>query len=99
MVAVSDERTVERIAELYDPGRTVAAIARRLNEEYVPTPRGGHLHSHGLKRVLSWVRAMNNTQDAGVKVSGGRAFQTCKLDAMSNLLRDVVESDLPVFFE
>lgn len=51
------EETVARISELYERGLTVAAIARRLNEENVQTPRGGRWHSPGVKRVLSWVRA------------------------------------------
>jgi DNA invertase Pin-like site-specific DNA recombinase len=51
------EETVEKIGELYRSGLSVAAIARRLNEENVPTPRGGRWHSPGVKRALSWVRA------------------------------------------
>jgi DNA invertase Pin-like site-specific DNA recombinase len=48
---------VERIGELHAAGCSVAAIARKLNEENVPTPRGGRWHSPGVKRALSWVRA------------------------------------------
>ena len=48
---------MQRIRELYDRGLTVAAIANKLNEENVPTPRGGRWHSPGVKRALSWVRA------------------------------------------
>jgi hypothetical protein len=47
----------ERIGALYEAGLSVAAIARRLNDENVPTPRGGRWHSPGVKRALSWVRA------------------------------------------
>jgi DNA invertase Pin-like site-specific DNA recombinase len=50
------EETIERIAALYQAGLTVAAIARRLNEEGVPTPRGGSWFSPGVKRALSCVR-------------------------------------------
>jgi DNA invertase Pin-like site-specific DNA recombinase len=46
--------TVERIEELSRSGLTVAAIARRLNEEGVPTPRNGRWHSPGVRRVLAW---------------------------------------------
>ena len=52
-----NEETIERIQELFEAGFSVAAIARRLNEENVPTPRGGRWHSPGATRVLSWVRA------------------------------------------
>ena len=48
--------TVERIGELYQSGLSVAAIARKLNEDGIPTPRGGRWHSPGVKRTLSWVR-------------------------------------------
>jgi hypothetical protein len=51
------EETVEIIGELYQSGLSVAAIARKLNEDGVPTPRGGRWHSPGVKRALSWVRA------------------------------------------
>ncbi len=51
------EETIERIQELYEAGLSVAAIARKLNEECVPTPRGGRWHSPGVKRALSWVRS------------------------------------------
>jgi recombinase len=49
--------TVERVQELYERGLSAAAIARRLNEEGVETPRGGRLHHAGVMRALSWVRA------------------------------------------
>ncbi len=51
------EQVVERIRNLHATGLTVAAIARKLNDENVPTPRGGRWHSPGVKRALSWVRA------------------------------------------
>ena len=51
------EQVVERIGELHGTGLSVAAIARKLNDENVPTPRGGRWHSPGVKRALSWVRA------------------------------------------
>ena len=51
------EETIERIQELYEAGLSVAAIARRLDDENVPTPRGGRWHSPGVKRALSWVRS------------------------------------------
>jgi hypothetical protein len=38
-------------------GLSVAAIARRLNEDGVSTPRGGRWHSPGVKRALGWVRS------------------------------------------
>jgi DNA invertase Pin-like site-specific DNA recombinase len=47
--------TVERIGDLYERGLSVAAIARQLNAENVPTPRGGRWHSPKIKRALSWV--------------------------------------------
>jgi hypothetical protein len=47
---------VDRIGELYEAGLSVAAIARKLNSENVPTPRGGRWHSPGVKRALSWDR-------------------------------------------
>jgi DNA invertase Pin-like site-specific DNA recombinase len=45
---------VERIRELCDSGMSVAAIARQLNVENVPTPRGGKWHSPGVSRALKW---------------------------------------------
>jgi DNA invertase Pin-like site-specific DNA recombinase len=51
------QETIDRISEMYEAGLSVAAIARRLNEENVPTPRGGSWHSPGVKRALSWVRS------------------------------------------
>ena len=47
----------ERLRRLHPSGLTVAAIARKLNDENVPTPRGVRWHSPGVKRALSWVRA------------------------------------------
>ena len=49
--------TVERMRELYERGLSAAAIARRLNEEGIETPRGGRWHHGGVVRALSWVRA------------------------------------------
>jgi len=49
--------TVERIEKLYGSGLSMAAIARKLNEEGVETPRGGRWHHAGVVRALSWVRA------------------------------------------
>jgi DNA invertase Pin-like site-specific DNA recombinase len=51
------EATVARISDLYRAGLSVAAIARRLNEDGVSTPRGGRWHSPGVKRALGWVRS------------------------------------------
>ena len=51
------EQVVERVGKLHEAGLSVAAIARQLNEDNVPTPRGGRWHSPGVKRALSWVRA------------------------------------------
>ena len=48
---------VARIREPASDGESVAGIARRLNEERVPTPRGGRWHSPGVSRVLSWSEA------------------------------------------
>jgi DNA invertase Pin-like site-specific DNA recombinase len=50
------EETIGRIHDLYQSGLSVAAIARRLNEDGAPTPRGGSWFSPGVKRALSWVR-------------------------------------------
>ena len=49
--------TVARIEELHERGLSMAAIARKLNEESVPTPRGGRWHPPGVARALSWVRS------------------------------------------
>ncbi|CAN5199998.1 recombinase family protein [soil metagenome] len=51
------EKTIARISELYAAGLSVAAIARRLNEGGVSTPRGGRWHPPGVARALSWVRS------------------------------------------
>jgi DNA invertase Pin-like site-specific DNA recombinase len=48
---------VERIRSLHRSGYRVAEIARILNEERIPTPRGGRWHSPGVCRVLSWSEA------------------------------------------
>lgn len=48
------DEAVARVEQLRDQGLTVAAIARQLNDEGVPTPRGGRWHSPGVRRVLSW---------------------------------------------
>ena len=50
------EQVVERIGNLHATGLSIAAIARKLNDENVPTPRGGRWHSPGVTRALSWVR-------------------------------------------
>ena len=49
--------TVERIEELHERGLSAAAIARKLNEDGVSTPRGGRWHHAGITRALSWVRS------------------------------------------
>lgn len=51
------EDTVERIRGLWEVGPSASAVARRLNEEGVPTPRNGHWHAPGVTRALRWVRA------------------------------------------
>ena len=66
---ISDQ-VVERIGKLHATGLTVAAIARKLNDENVPTPRGGRWHSPGVKRALSSVRT-EKPRFAGVR---GRAI-------------------------
>jgi DNA invertase Pin-like site-specific DNA recombinase len=43
---------VERIRELRATGMTVAAIARQLEAEQLPTPRGGRWESHRVSRAL-----------------------------------------------
>jgi DNA invertase Pin-like site-specific DNA recombinase len=48
---------VARIRELHRDGHHVAEIARVLNREGVPTPRGGRWHSPGIKRALGWEQA------------------------------------------
>ena len=48
---------VEQVAELHERGMSAAAIARKLNEDGVSTPRGGRWHHAGVARALSWVRA------------------------------------------
>jgi DNA invertase Pin-like site-specific DNA recombinase len=49
--------TVTQIEELHERGLSAAAIARKLNEEGAPTPRGGRWHHAGISRALSWVRS------------------------------------------
>jgi DNA invertase Pin-like site-specific DNA recombinase len=46
---------IRRIHELRESGLTVAAIARQLDAEQMPTPRGGKWESHGVNRALRWV--------------------------------------------
>ncbi len=46
--------TVEKFQNYYESGLSVVPIARRLNEDGVPTPRRGRWHSPGVKRALSW---------------------------------------------
>lgn len=48
---------VARIRELDRCGHRPSEIARRLNEEGVPTPRDGRWHPPGVSRVLSWSSA------------------------------------------
>lgn len=48
---------IRRIRELHRSGYRVAEIARKLNQEGIPTPRNGSWHSPGVKRVLSWGEA------------------------------------------
>ena len=53
---VSDQ-AIERIRELRRGGkkqRTYSEIARLLNEQRLPTRRGGRWHPSSVKRVLSW---------------------------------------------
>lgn len=45
---------IERIRELRATGMTVAAIARQLEAEQLPTPRGGRWESHGVNRAFRW---------------------------------------------
>lgn len=45
---------VARIHALHRRGYRVAEIARKLNEEGVPTPRNGRWHPPGVSRVLTW---------------------------------------------
>ena len=44
---------IDRIQSLHRSGYRVAEIARKLNEEGVPTARAGRWHSPGVKRVLA----------------------------------------------
>jgi DNA invertase Pin-like site-specific DNA recombinase len=53
---VSDQ-AVKRVRELRGRGkkqRSLSEIARILNDEHLPTPRGGRWHPSSVKRVLSW---------------------------------------------
>ena len=52
------EETVEKIQYLYESGVSVAAIARKLNEESIPSPRGGRRYSPGVKRAPGWANAV-----------------------------------------
>jgi DNA invertase Pin-like site-specific DNA recombinase len=51
------EEALARIAELHRAGYRVKQIADALNEEGIPTPRGGRWHSPGVKRALGWLEA------------------------------------------
>lgn len=56
---VSD-KTAKRVCELRRNGRkqrSLSEIARTLNAEGTPTPRGGLWHPSSVKRVLSWERS------------------------------------------
>jgi DNA invertase Pin-like site-specific DNA recombinase len=47
--------TIERVRELHATGGlSIAAIARRLNAEGVPTARGGTWSSNHVNRILKW---------------------------------------------
>jgi DNA invertase Pin-like site-specific DNA recombinase len=49
---------IARIGELHLAGHRPLEIARRLNEERIPTPTGsGVWHSHGVERGLRWARS------------------------------------------
>jgi len=52
-----DDGTIKRIRKLRGRGkkqRSYSEIARILNAEHVPTPRGGHWHPSSVRRVLGW---------------------------------------------
>jgi DNA invertase Pin-like site-specific DNA recombinase len=52
-----DDTAIKRIRGLRGRGkkqRSLSEIARILNEEGLPTPRGGRWHPSSVKRVLSW---------------------------------------------
>ena len=53
---MSDE-AVTRIYELHRAGYRVKHIADALNEEGIPTPRGGRWWSDGVKRAIGWLEA------------------------------------------
>jgi DNA invertase Pin-like site-specific DNA recombinase len=45
---------IERVRELREEGLSASAIARRLNEDGVRSPRGGQWHPPGVARMLRW---------------------------------------------
>ena len=45
-----------RIEELYRAGYRVKQIADALNDERIPTPRGGRWHSPGVARAIGWLQ-------------------------------------------
>lgn len=52
-----NDQAAKRIRELRRRGkkqRSLSEIARILNDEHLPTPRGGRWHPSSVKRVLSW---------------------------------------------
>lgn len=51
------QEAIERIRDLHRSGVRPSEIARVLNREGVPTPRGGRWHPPGVTRVLSWSEA------------------------------------------
>lgn len=51
------DMAIARIDELRRCGYRVAEIAQALNEEGIPTPRGGKWHSPGVKRAIGWLEA------------------------------------------
>jgi DNA invertase Pin-like site-specific DNA recombinase len=52
------DEAIERICELRDAGLTFAAVAERLTEEGIATPRGGKWTAQGVHRALrSWESA------------------------------------------
>ena len=51
-----DHATRRRIADMYAEGMSLSGIARTLNDEQVPTARGGRWHPSTIKRVLDSLR-------------------------------------------
>jgi hypothetical protein len=52
------DEAIERIRELRDEGLTFQAVAERLTDEGVATPRGGKWTAQGVHRALwSWEAA------------------------------------------